>query len=79
MIGTIGLGVPYVSGRSLVPSPPTKTIACTNNPFATANPCHPERSERSRRTIKKTGVQYAHRICHPELVEGWQKAAAMLP
>jgi hypothetical protein len=28
-IGTIGFGVPYVSGRSRVPSPPTSTIACT--------------------------------------------------
>jgi hypothetical protein len=34
MIGTIGLGVPYVKGRSRVPSPPTKTIACTAGYFA---------------------------------------------
>jgi len=33
MIGTIGLGVPYVNGRSRVPSPPTKTIACTAGYF----------------------------------------------
>jgi hypothetical protein len=29
MIGTMGFGVPNVSGRSRVPSPPTNTIACT--------------------------------------------------
>jgi len=30
MIGIIGFGVPYVSGRRRVPSPPTRTIACVN-------------------------------------------------
>src|ERR1700676_4419653 len=32
MMGTMGFGVSRVSGRSRVPSPPTRTTACTDTP-----------------------------------------------
>ena len=43
MIGIIGFGVPYVSGRKRVPSPPTRTIACSAYLLSVvARPLYPE-------------------------------------